>query len=274
MISDTTPTNDFKDTEIGPIPADWEVARLEEVTHETGSRNPQDMPDQYFTYVDVSSVSNETFRIENPTAMPGSEAPSRARRVIHANDVIFATIRPYLKRIAYVPGGLDDQVCSTAFCVIRAKKDIVDPHYLYFTVLSTQFIHRVTELQRGSSYPAVSNDDILGQVIPLPPLDEQRKIAHVLNTLQAEIATQDDVIAAAQEAKRSLMARLFTYGPGPEPAPTKEAEIGEVPEHWDVVHLLAIADKPKYGYTQSASSDEVGPKFLRVCLKSHKAPVT
>jgi type I restriction enzyme S subunit len=75
------------------------------------------------------------------------------------------------------------------------------------------------------------------QILPLPPLPEQRRIAHVLSTIQRAIAAQDDLIAAARETKRSLMRRLFTYGPGLEPAPTKETMFGEVPEHWQVTRL-------------------------------------
>ncbi|MBN2392553.1 MAG: restriction endonuclease subunit S, partial [Anaerolineae bacterium] len=41
--------------------------------------------------------------------------------------------------------------------------------------------------------------------------------------------------------KRSLMQRLFTYGPGSQPAPTKETEIGEIPEHWKVTPFGKVA---------------------------------
>ena len=79
--------------------------------------------------------------------------------------------------------------------------------------------------------------------IPLPPLPEQRRIAHVLSTIQQAIAAQDDLIAAAKETKRSLMHRLFTYGPSAEPAPTKETEVGEIPEHWEVEPLGDVLAK-------------------------------
>ena len=78
--------------------------------------------------------------------------------------------------------------------------------------------------------------------IPLPPLPEQRRIAHVLNTIQRAIAAQDALVAAARQLKRSLMHRLFTYGPGRDPAPTKETEIGEIPEHWEVTGLGEVVD--------------------------------
>ena len=80
-------------------------------------------------------------------------------------------------------------------------------------------------------------------MVPVPPLPEQRRIAGALRTIQDAIAAQDNIIAAAREFKRSLMERLFTYGPGRDPAPTKETEIGEIPEHWELVRLGDLARK-------------------------------
>jgi len=76
----------------------------------------------------------------------------------------------------------------------------------------------------------------------IPPLSEQCRIATVLNAIQEAIAAQEDVIAAARAFKRSLMQRLFTYGPGQQPAETKETEIGEIPVHWEVARLAEIAE--------------------------------
>lgn len=233
--------NTFKPTELGDLPAGWEVVQLGEVTLTTETRDPRKKPDKRFRYIDVASVSNETYRVVSPQSLIGCDAPSRARKVVWAGDTIFATVRPYLRNIAQVPSYLDNEICSTGFCIIRANSKRLNPDFLFNVAISNRFVEHIVAQQRGSSYPAVSDKVVFETPIPLPPLDEQRRIARVLNAVQQAIAAQDDLIAAAQEVKRSLMRRLFTYGPGPEPAPTKETEIGEVPEHWGVVRLGEIS---------------------------------
>ncbi|MCB9158904.1 MAG: restriction endonuclease subunit S [Caldilineaceae bacterium] len=101
--------------------------------------------------------------------------------------------------------------------------------------------------------------------IPLPPLAEQRRIAGVLNTIQDAIAAQEDVIAAARELKRSLMQRLFTYGPYREPAETKETEIGEIPVHWEMVEFGSQVDLLSgYAFKSEHYTDDYNaPRLLR-----------
>ena len=91
----------------------WQNKTLGEILQKTDTVSPLQSPDAHFDYVDVSSVSNRTFKIEGTQRLKGKDAPSRARRLIKANDVLFATVRPTLQRIAIVPKELNDQICST-----------------------------------------------------------------------------------------------------------------------------------------------------------------
>ena len=242
----------FRDTPLGPLPETWKVVRLQDVTEDTQQRDPSQESDKTFKYIDVSSVSNKTYQIQGWKAYKGCEAPSRARKVVLYRDVLFATVRPYLRNIAQVPSHLDGEICSTGFCVIRAKDGKSDADYLYYAVLSDSFVEKVVAQQRGSSYPAVSDKVILSERIPLPPLPEQRAIVHALRTVQEAREATERVIAAARELKCSLMRHLFTYGPVPiaqaDRLELQETPFGSAPAHW------RIAPLDKYAFVQTGAA--------------------
>ncbi|RLA97778.1 MAG: restriction endonuclease subunit S, partial [Deltaproteobacteria bacterium] len=85
---------------IGKIPKEWEVVKLQDVTLKAKSLDASTLSE--FDYVDISSIDNQTFKITNWARLKGKQAPSRARRLIRKDDVLFATTRPYLKNIAIV----------------------------------------------------------------------------------------------------------------------------------------------------------------------------
>jgi len=241
----------FKTTEVGTLPEEWSVVGLGDVTEKTKQKDPRKTPEWRFKYVDVSSISRDALKIAECKLCRGNDAPSRAKKLVKKNDVIFATVRPTLKRLTLIDEEFDGEICSTAFCVLRAMENILSPAYLFYTIQTNAFMDELEKIQRGASYPAVTDSDIKNQKIPLPPLPEQRRIASVLSAVQDAKEKTGAVIAAAKSLKKSLMRHLFTYGPVPagaaESVPLTETEIGLVPEGWDVVRLGEVIGGTQYG---------------------------
>ena len=85
---------------IGEIPKDWPINRVKYVCTEVLDQLPANTaPDFEFDYVDISSVTYDN-GIINKETMLFSTAPSRARRIVRSGDLIFSTVRTYLKAIA------------------------------------------------------------------------------------------------------------------------------------------------------------------------------
>lgn len=165
----------------------WPTKSLGEVLQKAETANPLQSPEVEFHYIDVASVSNMTYRIETTQRLIGRDAPSRARRLVKTNDVLFATIRPTLRRIAVVPHSLNGQVCSTGYMVLRPKSEI-DHRFLFYSLFTEAFMGRMESLQKGASYPAVTEGEVKAQLIPVPPRREQQRIVGVLDDAFASIA--------------------------------------------------------------------------------------
>ena len=211
------------------------MPKIQDITLKSYQRDPRKLPDKLFKYVDVSSVSRESYYITEYSTLKGKEAPSRARKIIETSDVIFATVRPTLMRIALITEEFNNEICSTGYCVLKPNQKVINPQFLYYSVLIDSFISKIEKLQRGASYPAIRDSDLKAQIINIPPLPEQRKIAHVLSKVQKAIEQQDKLIRTTTELKKALMQKLFTEGTRGESQ--KETEIGLVPESWDVASI-------------------------------------
>ena len=139
----------------------------------TEARVEQSGPNGYeFTYVDISSINRETKRVEEPKTIPASKAPSRARQLLRAGDVLVSMTRPNLNAVAIVPPDLDGSIGSTGFHVLRAKDS--EPGFLYYAVQTPAFIDAMCRKVQGALYPAVRPKDISSFVIPNLTLDAQR----------------------------------------------------------------------------------------------------
>ncbi len=229
----------FRNTDIGPLPEEWEVVRLGEVTIPTENIDPTKQKNAKFKYLDISNIDNIFFKVKGWNIITGENAPSRARKRIKHKDVVFATTRPYLKNIAIVPPELDGEICFTGFCVLRANTEKTIPEWIFYNVITDRFITRISARMVGATYPAVSDKDVFDMKIPLPPLPEQRRIARVLSTVDEALSLTDEAIARTERVKRGLMQRLLTRGLGHEKF--KKTEIGEIPEEWEVVRLGEIS---------------------------------
>jgi restriction endonuclease S subunit len=193
--------------------AGWRTKTLGEVLQKTNTINPLQFPEVEFDYIDVSSVSNTTFQIEETQRLKGKDAPSRARRLVKTNDVIFATVRPTLRRIAIVPAHLDNQVCSTGYFVLRPKVEI-DYRFVFYWLFTDYFMGQMECLQKGASYPAVTDGEVRSQIIPVPPLPEQQRIVAKLDSLSEETKRLESIYrqksAALDELKKSLLHQAFS----------------------------------------------------------------
>jgi len=191
-------------------PKGWPVISLKKLVERVERRNPPEKPDNKFKYVDIAGVDGMLGRIADYRELIGAEAPSRARQVIKANDVLISTVRPYLRATALVPSELDNEICSTGFCVLRAQNG-KGYGYLYAISRLQWFTDSLNSMARGASYPAVTDNDVLGLHIPCPGNWQERELLDipVLDLLEM----QRQRMTAVEKLERffaGLLHRAFT----------------------------------------------------------------
>lgn len=202
------------------LPDGWALKTIGEVCEKAEKVDPTANPDAEFRYIDIGGIDNQLLRIVDAKTYLGKDAPSRARQLVKANDVVISTVRTYLKNIALVPDDLDGQVASTGFCVLRSS-DMWMGKYLYYFVQSDAVLKEIGKQQRGTSYPAVRDSDIKAQFIPVPP---KREVRRIVEAIELQLGRLDAAVARLQGAK----ARLKRY----KQAVLKAAVEGRLTEEW------------------------------------------
>jgi type I restriction enzyme S subunit len=171
-------------------------------------RDPRGRPSDPFTYVDIASIHPSEKRIFSAKTLLGQDAPSRARRVIRAGDILVSTVRPNLNAVALVPANLDNQICSTGICVLRPTNEVLS-EYLYYFVQSPGFVQYLSKLVSGAMYPAVTDRQVLNSKLPLPSSKEQRRIVDMLARAESIVRLRRQAIKLAEEAVTALFDEMF-----------------------------------------------------------------
>lgn len=248
---------DWKETELGIIPADWKQNILSKY-----AEKPQ------YGFTDSSSVSGNAkfLRITDITDtgvnwndVPYCNCPDINKYKLIDGDIVFARIGATTGK-SYIINNPPNAVFASYLIRVRTNSQLLSIFLIYF--FKSEYYWKQINSQKGNNLKGGVNGSILSSLkIIIPPLPEQRKIAYILSTVQKAIEQQDKLIRHTTELKKALMQKLFTEGTKNEKQ--KQTEIGLVPESWEVVELGEICEKPQYGFTDSASAHG-NARFLRI----------
>lgn len=180
-----------------------------QLTRRAATWDPRkDADGQAITYLDLSSVDNVAKQIIAGHSIPAAEAPTRARQLVCTGDVLVATVRPNLNAVAQVAEGLDGATASTGFCVLRPA-DLLDARYLFHWVRTPSFVETMMRRATGANYPAISDRIVLESQIPLPAVQEQRRIADILDRADALRAKRREALALLDDLQQSIFLDMF-----------------------------------------------------------------
>ncbi|HFJ9280747.1 hypothetical protein AT278_04760 [Bacillus cereus] len=186
------------------IPETWEWCRIKNVYYNIGQKKP----DKKFTYIDVAAIDNKNGVLkEELSEIESANAPSRARKVLTKGDVIYATVRPYLKNIAVIDREFaNEPIASTAFVVMTPIQIEVD--FLYYVLVSPMFDTQVASKVQGVTYPAINDANFNNLVIPVPPKNEQKRIVEQIKKLQSMVSFYGEKQARLNQIQNEFPVKL------------------------------------------------------------------
>lgn len=227
----------FKKTPAGEIPVEWGLAAISDLCQV----NPEVIkestpPDTQLKYIDIASIEHTGY-VSDTKSIQFKDAPSRARRVVKAGDIIVSTVRPYLKAFARIADSSNNLIASTGFAVLRPKPNVCGS-YIYQHVLSDAFVKHLEGRMVGSNYPAVNAGDVAEYQVPVPTSSEQKKIGQILDEVDVVVEKIQDEIGKTKKLKNGLMRQLLTRGIGHKKF--KETKVGEIPMEWDCGTLDSV----------------------------------
>ena len=226
------------------LPEHWEMARFGEVA--TFTKKPKGL--QYSEYNEVPFVPMDLIPIaklcsEKFILKKNDELSSGT--YFEPGDILLAKITPSFENgkqciIEDLPTPFG--IATTEVIPIREVVDVSDKYYLFYYLLLTDVRTLLAGRMQGTTgRQRLVKETLVNVEIPLPPLPEQRAIAHILQTIQAAKAARQRELELERECKAALMDYLFSYGTKGEPR--KQTEIGEIPESWKLGTIGEICER-------------------------------
>ncbi|MEP7337978.1 MAG: restriction endonuclease subunit S [Acidobacteriota bacterium] len=148
-------------------------------------------------------------------------------------------------------------VIDTAYFLSLTSND-VDLRWAYYQLLTVD----INRLDSGSAIPSTKREDFYSIPVRVPSKPSQLKIASILSAYDDLIENNLKRIALLEESARLLYREWFVWLRFPGYEHTRIVD--GVPEGWERKTLAEVCESVSYGYTASAQSEEVGPKFLRI----------
>ncbi len=248
----------------------WPLTPLHKVTTKIGSGlTPLGGRESYkhegIALIRSQNVYDFHFEDDGLAFIDDEQAKKLANVQVEPGDILLNITGASVARCCMVPQRLLPARVNQHVAIVRAAPNLAVPGFVFYCINSPRYKHHLLTLaQGGATREALTKETIENFEVPLPPLPTQVRIASVLSAYDDLIENNTRRIAILEEMARSLYREWFVNFrfPGHDDVKMVDSSFGPVPSGWSVMNLSQLVTT-QYGYTESASTDAVGPKFLR-----------
>lgn len=192
----------------------------------------------FVNYLDTGNITKNVIDEVQYIDLSKEKLPSRAKRKVEHNSVLFSTVRPNQAHYGIIKSQPENFLVSTGFAVIDADSERLDPDYLYYLLSSNEIVeglHAIAE-QSTSAYPSIKPSDIENLEVDVPDIETQKKISAVLVSIDEKIRSNTAINKNLfQQAQALFKARFVDLLPfdGEMPSDWHSGTVSEVIELHD-----------------------------------------
>ncbi len=201
----------YKQTELGPIPEDWEVKTFGDYVYIVRGGSPRPIQNFLTTnsdginWIKIGDVKPEDKYIVSTEEKIIPEVKSRSREV-HKGDFILSNSmsfgRPYILQI--------DGCIHDGWLAIQNYQDTFDTDFLYYLLGSDEIFQQYIEMAAGSSVQNLNKEKVAKLLVPIFDKKEQTAIANVLSSMDKEIEILNTKLEKYRNLKTAMMQQLLT----------------------------------------------------------------
>ncbi len=189
---------------------------------------------KFVKYLDTGNITNNRIDSIQYIDVENDKLPSRARRKVKKNSIIYSTVRPNQLHFGIIKTQPENFLVSTGFAVVDVDNGTLDADFLYYLLTQpalVETLHAIAE-QSTSAYPSIKPSDIENLEIEIPELAIQKKIAAVLCSLDKKINQNAEINENLEQQAQALYSAWFeNYVPFG----------GEMPADWNTGLLADVA---------------------------------
>lgn len=247
---------------------DWEEIQLKDII-DVQVDNRGKNPDKYLDYSNYPVIDNYLIKNQKYPDMSKvnryidrDDFDNFLRGYVMKNDVLITLVGNGIGNVTMVPSPNSVIIQNTLGLRTNEKASNL---FLYYSLLNNQ--EKIKNFDRGTSQPSIKKTDLFKFVLQLPPLNEQKAIAHILSTLDEKIETNNQINKTLEKMAQTIFKHWFVdfEFPNENGEPYKssggemiESELGMIPKGWEVKSLDEIATmKNGVNYSREQEGNEI-----------------
>ncbi len=262
--------SEYVETEIGEFPKEWEVKKLGEIAQQMYyglSLAGTDTPTQY-KLITTTSINKETFKLDKEkipfcdlTTYKDKQTKILSKYFVRKGDILIS--RSGTVGVAILIDKDYDNMLFGSYLIKIKLNPLIDPKFFWYYCQSPLYWQQISP--KGATIKNINLQELSSLLIPIPPLEEQKKIVEILQKATDIYYTLKDYIIqirnSTETIRKVIRRELLTKGIGHNEY--VETEIGDsfilsIPKIWKTVKLGSILKKAKLAKTEDPSLPAVG----------------